>query len=376
MNVHASYLPQVQSQNADLGQRGRADLQVLGAIQVCAFHEWRSAARADFYATEQGQALAEAHQAGGSPAEVKRRVAEASTLAEESPAFRMERFLQRYVAEENWRRAIVAVETKRDRFSDFIKPPPSQAHATLSLDPDLPLPRFFTEVEFHLQPGGWEGYDLYGPVLSHGIYPHVFARGGFAAMPATPKAIGYRASIMKLLPKTRYDRIFEVGCGSGSTTRWLHQVFPDAELHGCDLSAVQLKSGFAVAEKAGVPIHFKQADGRRTHEPSESFDLVVENAVAHEMPPKANVEVFQEMFRILKPGGDVLLMDPPPFRSVDPFQAALLNWETDHREEPFFSAALLSDWEAELAKIGFVNIVSTVVDGVFPWVLTASKAPA
>ena len=228
-------------------------------------------------------------------------------------------------------------------------------------------------MEFHLQPGGWEGYDLYGPALAYGIYPHVFSRGGFASMPATPEAIGYRPRIIKMLPRNEYRRILDMGCGSGSTTRWLQQNFPEAELVACDLSAVQLKSGHTMAEKAGVAIAFKQVDARATGEPDASFDLVVMNALAHEMPPKANVAAFAEAFRILEPGGDLLMMDPPPFRSVDPFHAAILHWDTDHRDEPFFSSALLSDWEAELQAIGFTDVRSEVLDGIFPWVLIARK---
>ena len=362
------------AQTVDLGQRGRAAMQVLGAMQVAAFHALRPAARAAFHGSPEGRALASEHGGGGADvATVRTRVNAAAAVAARSPVFRLDRFLQRYVAEENWRRGIVAVEAMRDRFADFLDAPEDPKTATLELDPAFEPPRFHSKVEFHLQPGGWEGYDLYGPVLSHGVYPHVFARGGFAAMPATPAAIGYRPRIIERLPKASYARIFEVGCGSGSTTRWLHQAFPEAELTGCDLSAVQLRAGFAMAEKAGVPIRFKQRDGRDTREPADSFDLVVHNAVAHEMPPKANVEVFREMFRILKPGGDFLMMDPPPFRDVDLFDAVLLDWETQNRDEPFFSAALLADWTAELAKVGFVHIEAAVLDGVFPWVLTASK---
>ncbi len=372
MNAPAQYLTKTAA--TDLGQRGRADLQILGSIQVAAYNHLRSAARAHFEDSEAGQALAQAHAGGDASKDaVRGRVDSATRLAGEDGLFRLERFLQRYVAEENWRRAIVAVEERRAQFAPFVAPPHGDTLGSLDLDPTLPLPRFFSEVEFHLQPGGWEGYDLYGPVLAYGIYPHVFARGGFASMPATPEAIGYRPRIIAMLPRTDYRRILDAGSGSGSTTRWLHQNFPTAELTAIDLSAVQLKSGHAVAEKAGVPIHFKQRDVRATGEPDASFDLVVMNALAHEMPPKANVEAFAEMFRILKPGGDLLMMDPPPFRDVDPFHAAILEWDTEHRDEPFFSAALLSDWEGELTAIGFADVRSSVLDGVFPWVLIARK---
>lgn len=372
MNAPAQYL--TKSASTDLGQRSRADLQILGSIQVAAYNHLRSAARERFAGSEEGRALTEAHAGGDASKEaVRGRVEKASALAGEDRLFRMERFLQRYVAEENWRRAIVAVEQRRDQFAPFVAPPQGDTLGSLELNDALELPRFFTEVEFHLQPGGWEGYDLYGPALAYGIYPHVFSRGGFASMPATPEAIGYRPRIIKMLPRNDYRRIFDAGCGSGSTTRWLQQNFPDAELVACDLSAVQLKSGHTMAEKAGVAIKFRQADARATGEPDASFDLVVMNALAHEMPPKANVAAFQEAFRILEPGGDLLMMDPPPFRSVDPFQGAILHWDTDHRDEPFFSSALLSDWEAELKAIGFTDVRSEVLDGIFPWVLIARK---
>jgi SAM-dependent methyltransferase len=359
---------------ATLGQRARADMQALGSIQVAAYRQLRQAARTAFYADPQGQALAQESATGGRDASsVRRRVDRATALAQTNPIFKLERFLQRYVAEENWARAIVAVEEKRDAFADFLQPPGLPHTGSLDLDPDLRLPKFFKDIEFHLQPGGWEGYDLYGPALSFAIYPHVFSRGGFASMPATAAATGYRNRIIGMLPKSDYARIFDVGCGSGSTTRWLRQHFPNAELVACDLSAVQLKAGFALAERARASIHFKQRDGRATGEPSDSFDLVTHNALAHEMPPKANVEVFREMFRILKPGGDLMVMDPPPFRDVDPFQGAILNWETDHRDEPFLTSALLSDWEKALRDIGFVEIRAQVLDDVFPWLLIATK---
>ncbi len=372
MNDRSGYYT-TSMQPTDLGQYGRAGMQILGSIQVAAFQQLRSAARKAFYETEAGAALGSAHKQGGGAAEVRARVEQAKAVAEDQPTFRLERFLQRFVAEENWNRGITAVEQKRDVFAPFLEPAPGGAGGSLELDPGLTPPRFFSEVEFHLQPGGWEGYDLYGPVLSYAVYPHVFSRGGFAALHVTTPGVDIRDGVVDRLPRSDYERIYEIGCGSGSTTRWLKQMFPDAELTGCDLSAVQLKSGYTVAEKAGVPIHFKQRDGRHTGEADESFDLVVQNGVAHELPPKANIEVFKEIFRILKPGGDLLMIDPPPLRSVDIFSAMILDWDTDHREEPFFASALLSDWSAELSAIGFEVRSDEVFEGGFPWVLVASK---
>src|SRR3546814_6951060 len=80
------------------------------------------------------------------------------------------------------------------------------------------------------------------------------------------------------------------------------------------------------------------------------------------------------MFRSLKPGGDIVLSDPPPFRAIDPFHAVLLDWDTEHRAEPFFSEAGASDWGAEMARIGFADVKAYAIGpDSYPWVTMARK---
>src|SRR3546814_1320719 len=80
---------------------------------------------------------------------------------------------------------------------------------------------------------------------------------------------------------------------------------------------------------------------------------------------------------IMKPGGDIVLSDPPPFRAVDIFHAVILEWDTDHREEPFFTASCLADWGEELEKAGFTDVEAYAIgpDG-YPWITRARKPDA
>jgi SAM-dependent methyltransferase len=357
-----------------LSQRGRAGLEILGAMQKFTSSKYREEARKRFESSPEGRAITREHADDRGGSGVRERVGKARQVAESDPAYRLERFVQRYVAEENFNRGIVAVEEKRPEFTEFLSTPVPDVGGSLELKDGIDGPDYYKKVNWHLEPGGWDGYDLYGPVLAYGIAPLVFRHGGYAAVGVDEDILEHRAKTVRQFPKSHYDRIFEPGCGSGSTLFAVHAAFPDAELVGCDLSPSLLKMGDFVARNRGIPIDFKQRDLRDTGEPDESFDGVITYALHHELSPADNIALFAEMYRILKPGGDIVIMDPPPFREVSAFHAVVLDWDTKHREEPFFTTSCLADWGAELKKAGFTNIESYALGkDSYPWIIRASK---
>jgi SAM-dependent methyltransferase len=357
-----------------LTQNGRAAMQLLGSIQKFSSTQMRETARANFETSAAGQALTEEHRQGDpGRGAVHDRVKRAKAVAYADPLFRLERFFQRYVAEENFNRGIPAVEERRAMFTDFIAPGDEPA-GVLDLDPDLDVPAYHAQTEWHLEPGGWDGYDLYGPLFAFAVGPHVFRHGGYAAVGAGADITAQRIAAVQQLPREGYGRIYEPGCGGVSTFRAIATVHPDAQLAGCDLSPLLLRNGHMLAGRQGLKVDLKQRDATATGEPEASVDAVVTYALHHELPPKENSALFREMFRIMKPGGDIVLSDPPPFRAVDIFHAVILEWDTDHREEPFFTASCLADWGAELEKAGFTDVEAYAIgaDG-YPWITRARK---
>ncbi|HLU92462.1 MAG TPA: class I SAM-dependent methyltransferase [Pedomonas sp.] len=361
-----------------LTQHGRAGMQMLGSIQKFSSGTLRTRARENFYKTEAGKALAEEHDTGSQDREaILQRLKKAKEIAYNDPMFRLERFFQRYVAEDNFNRGIPAIEERREQFEGFAKTLPEKPVGSLELAPELEAPAYHARTEWHLEPGGWDGYDLYGPLFAFAVGPHVFRHGGYAAVGAGADITQQRLDVIRQLPRDSYERIYEPGCGGVSTLRAVHTVYPDAELIGCDLSPLLLRNGHILAERMGIKVTLKQRDATNTGEPDESVDAVVTYALHHELPPKENAKLFAEMYRILKPGGDIVLSDPPPFRAVDIFHAVILEWDNDHREEPFFTVSCLADWGEELKKAGFVDVESFALgDGSYPWVTRARKPEA
>jgi SAM-dependent methyltransferase len=359
---------------AGLAQRGRAGLELLGAAQKYAAGKLRPAARHAFEGSEAGARLSQAHAQARSPAELRQVVAETTAIAERDPVWRLERFLQRYVCEESFAQGIQAVEERRAMFEAFLAPPAQPTIGTLELDPDLRAPKYYTATEWHLEPGSWDGYDLYGAVFAFGIGPLVFKHGGYAAVGVGDDIAQQRLDTIRQLPKPAYARIYEPGCGAATTLLAIHKLHPQAELIGCDLSPGLLRMGHKVADRQGIKLALKQRDAVHSGEPDASVDAVVTYALHHELPPNENMALFREMLRILKPGGDIVMSDPPPFRAVSPFHAAILNWDTHNRNEPFFSAACLSNWDDTLREAGFVDVQSYPLgQDAYPWITRASK---
>ena len=361
-----------------LTQHGRASCEFLGSLQSFSSGQIRPKARAAFEADGEAQALSVEHAADDTGAGGRARIAKAKAIAESKPEYRLERFFQRYVAEENYSTGIPAIEERRKEFLQFLDMPVEQgAGGTLELDDTLDIPKYYSAVEWHLEPGGWDGYDLYGPLFAFGIGPHVFSKGGYAAVGVGDDITQQRIDAVRQFPKPHYDRIYEPGCGGATTFRALHTVFPDAELHGCDLSPLLLSNGHKMAERQGLKVHLKQRDAINCGEADDSFDGVMTYALHHELPPKINQQLFEEMFRILKPGGDIVITDPPPFRGVDLFQSVILDWDTDHRAEPFFSTVLHSSLDDQLATAGFEAVESYPIGaGGYPWITRARKPEA
>lgn len=362
-----------------LSQRGRAGMQLLGAVQKYSSGVLRPIAAENFAADKRGKALSAEHEAAAPGESARERINAAREVCESDNVYRLERFIQRWVAEENFNRGIPAIEERREKFEAFnAAQGETQLLGTLDLSAQVALPKYYDRVEWHLEPGGWDGYDLYGALFAYGVGPYVFSHGGYAAVGVGDDITKQRANTIRQFPKESYGRIYEPGCGGVSTLKAVNSVFPEAELHGSDLSPLLLKNGQKMASRFGFPVHLKLADAAQdTGEADESYDGVITYALHHELPPKANREMFRELFRIMKPGADIVISDPPPFRAVPMFHAVILDWDTEHREEPFFSAVLHDSLDAMLEEAGFTNVESYAIgQDQYPWVTRAVKPAA
>jgi ubiquinone/menaquinone biosynthesis C-methylase UbiE len=159
--------------------------------------------------------------------------------------------------------------------------------------------------------------------------------------------------VMAVLAQPR--RILDLGCGTGSTTLLLKQAFPYATVTGLDLSPYMLAVAQDKAQQANVAIDWKQGTAESTQLPSGSFDLVTASLLFHETPPVATQAILAESYRLLAPGGQILILDgnQRTLRSLD--------WLNNVFEEPYIQAYADGNLDAWMGKTGFDNVKTTDV---------------
>lgn len=344
----------------ELKQRGRAGLEFLGAVQEFSGKTLQPAAEAEYAAAVPNP-----------PLDLDARRESVNSTLDSSASWKFDRLLTRWVAEEIYVRALPAIEKVRPEVEAWLDV--KQPSGTLTLNSDVEPPAYW-EHGFHLTPGGWDGHDLMGPAISELVVTYVLSPGGVGAVRTGENSTDQRLLVAREAPLDHYKHIVDFGSGGGRFTFALRETYPDARITGVELSQSALRHAFALASQQQMDIDWIHASAEQTGLESESADLVAFYTLMHEVPVAANKKILAEAFRVLEPGGHLLISEIAPYEKQSAFRAVVLDWETENRGEPYWREVMATDWPAALAEAGFTEIEAYGVGGgVYPWVTRAAK---
>ncbi|NJR16001.1 MAG: class I SAM-dependent methyltransferase [Calothrix sp. CSU_2_0] len=158
--------------------------------------------------------------------------------------------------------------------------------------------------------------------------------------------------------------ILDMGCGVGMSTFALQELYPQAEITGLDLSPYfltvaryrsqqrQANISSNISSNINPKINWVHEKAESTNFPDASFDLVSIFLMCHELPQAPTRQIFAEAKRLLRPGGQLGIMDMNPqseaFKKMPPYILTLLK-----STEPYLDDYFALDIEQTLINEGF-----------------------
>ncbi|MFG3436115.1 class I SAM-dependent methyltransferase [Nonomuraea sp. NPDC047897] len=103
------------------------------------------------------------------------------------------------------------------------------------------------------------------------------------------------------------DRVLDVGCGTGYLTRVLAPLIgPAGQVVGVDPAPSMVEHA---RRRAPANCSYAVGVGQALDLADESFDVVVTSLAVHHMPEGERGAAVREMFRVLRPGGRLLVVE-------------------------------------------------------------------
>ena len=153
-------------------------------------------------------------------------------------------------------------------------------------------------------------------------------------------------------------KILDVATGSGRTLKQLRGTFPKEKLIGLDLSGSYLKEASRyISDLDGDLIELIKGNAEEIPFDDNSLQGISCVYLFHELPRTVREKVLQEFFRVLEPGGILVLADSIQVSDSPDFTQIMENFHKSFHE-PFYYDYIQDDINNKMGKIGFHNIKS------------------
>lgn len=195
------------------------------------------------------------------------------------------------------------------------------------------------------------------------------ARGSFNHILDNKKYAGiikddaHLSLLLDLVSGNKYNKILDIGTGTGYLAFPLAEKFPMSEVCGIDIAETIVEKNNEMVKEAGISnLTFESFDGLKYPFSDDSLDLIVSRYAFHHFPNV--VDAIQQMHKILATGGKVLISDPMRNENDDNRVIDRLMRVKKDGHIQFYSAAEL---DSLFLEHGFVKKNHVITEMKFPF---------
>ena len=215
--------------------------------------------------------------------------------------------------------------------------------------PDYYLQNFHHQTDGYLSEHSAEIYDLQVEILFNGTADSMRRRI------LAPLKRGLKKYLSE---NTRKIKVLDIATGTGRTLQQIQSALPEVELYGIDLSGSYLKQASKyLSSRNGDLVQLTKGNAESTPYQSRSFQALTCVFLLHELPRDARQNVLNECFRLLEPGGTLVLADSIQIEDSPEFTPIMENFHKIFHE-PYYRDYIVDDIFSRLERSGFSSISS------------------
>jgi ubiquinone/menaquinone biosynthesis C-methylase UbiE len=125
----------------------------------------------------------------------------------------------------------------------------------------------------------------------------------------TSREMGFKRRLLEHARIKDGESVLDLGCGTGTLAIEIKKQRPKAKVSGLDADRSVLAQARAKSKEAGVKIDFQRGTATELPYDARSFDVVVSTLVFHHLTDEAKADTAEEIRRVLRLGGRVLIAD-------------------------------------------------------------------
>ena len=121
--------------------------------------------------------------------------------------------------------------------------------------------------------------------------------------------VRYKTLLIQQAKIAAGQQVLDLGCGTGTLAIMAKQAQPNAEVFGLDADPDMLKVAKYKSGQLNAPVKFDVGFTNKLPYPDASFDRILSSIMIHHLKTPDKIITAQEVFRVLKPGGQLHIID-------------------------------------------------------------------